>query len=89
MLNIDQCLAGIKHANLIDVAEWTGIHYQTVARFARGDFKRHGVTYQLVEKISDYLLSDHYLTQLKKHQAAIVAATEQAEREAAAAMRGD
>lgn len=81
MLNIDQVRDGLKHASLPDVADVTGIHYQTITRVARGDYDPSRITYDVVKRISDYLLSEHYLGKLKAHQKAIRAAREQAEAE--------
>jgi predicted transcriptional regulator len=89
MLNIEQVRAGLKYANLPDVAEHTGVHYQTITRVARGDYDPARITYAVVEKISDYLLSPHYLEKLKGHQKAVMAAREQADAELARIERGE
>lgn len=69
MLSVEQIRAGLAVARLKDVAERTGINYQTITRFARGEIQ--APAYATVKALSDYLLSDEYLLEVTNRLAEI------------------
>jgi hypothetical protein len=54
MLTVEQVIERLKDRKLKVVAEKTGLHYQTVLRIAKGNFKE--VSYSVIKSLSDYLL---------------------------------
>jgi hypothetical protein len=54
MLTVEQVIERLKDRKLTVVAERTGLHYQTVLRISKGNFKE--VSYSVIKSLSDYLL---------------------------------
>lgn len=53
MLTVEQVIERLKDRKLTVVAERTGLHYQTVLRISKGNFKE--VSYSVIKSLSDYL----------------------------------
>jgi hypothetical protein len=54
MLTVEQVIERLKDRKLTVVAERTGLHYQTVLRISKGNFKE--VSYSVIKSLSDYLI---------------------------------
>lgn len=54
MLTLEQVRERLADRKLTVVAEKTGLHYQTVLRVRKGQFK--DISYNVIKSLSDYLL---------------------------------
>lgn len=53
MMTLEQVRQALQDRNLAKVASSTSLHYETVRRVYKGDFKQ--ISYNTIKELSDYL----------------------------------